>query len=148
MERHVRTLRTASAATPVLPVAFTGVWNAHRKMVDHLARKSFVFEGVAVITPDKFDEQGSMAIEGRRIDVRRSYRLEMSDRIAGVLFPDGRSFIEIDERPSQHVEHCCGNDLYTGRLFFLAPDHWVEFWRVEGPRKRYSSFTRLTRRRD
>jgi len=46
---------------------------------------------------------------------------------------------------AQTVVHLCGADHYRGRFFFVDADHWVEAWRVSGPRKRYASISHYRR---
>jgi hypothetical protein len=136
---------SVSYPADAVPSFFAGNWHASRKVVDHLARRNYAFEGSATITGDAFAEHGEVVVGNRSFDAQRAYRLDVSHGAVDVRFPDGRLFVKLDRRASQRVEHLCGDDLYTGHVYFVSRDIWVEFWRVRGPRKRYTSLTRFER---
>lgn len=123
----------------------TGVWRVRRTVIDHAAGQRIVFAGTATITGDTFVEQGETVVDGRSFPAMRRYRLHRDATAIEVLFSDGRPFVTLGERSSQRVEHHCGNDLYAGRFLFASRNRWVELWRVHGPSKRYTSFTRFER---
>lgn len=126
--------------------AFLGRWHVRRKIVDRLAMTVAAFEGIATITPESFEEKGTLVSAGATTRATRVYRLEFmgGERVA-VRFPDGSDFVALRASPVQAVVHVCGADRYAGRFFFVDADRWAEAWRVTGPRKRYASLSRYRR---
>lgn len=124
---------------------FLGQWRARRFIVDHLARRSFIFFGIATLAPDHFLEEGEMSLGSRTLPGRRFYRLEINGDEICVRFEDGRHFFRLDGRARQKFVHVCGEDVYRGQILVAGPSRFLEFWRVSGPRKRYASLTRFTR---
>lgn len=122
----------------------TGKWEARRKIVDHLAGATSLFEGRATITPDRFEEEGHLTLGASRLHATRVYRLQPTPHGVAVSFPDGSEFIALTHAASQRVHHLCGADTYVGHFFFVDATTWVEAWRVTGPRKHYASLTRFT----
>jgi hypothetical protein len=144
MTRHVN-LDSPPEPTSSFADVIAGVWRVQRTVIDHLTRQKYRFEGTATITRDAFVERGEIVVGGHCFEAERSYALAESCNVVQVLFPDGRPFARLDMRPSQRVEHHCGNDIYTGHIYFSGPGLWVEFWRVRGPKKRYSSLGQFMR---
>lgn len=124
---------------------FLGEWMVKRIVLDRAGMGRVVFDGSVIIDRDRFDERGEGLFNGYSSSATRIYRLQFSPGRAIVLFPDGREFIRLDERPVQTVLHHCGNDTYRGRFLFLSPAAWIEIWRVTGPRKNYRSVARYQR---
>jgi hypothetical protein len=124
---------------------FLGEWTVKRVVLDRTSMGRVFFEGSVTIDRDRFDERGEGLFNGYRSSAIRIYRLQSSPGRAIVLFPDGREFIRLDERPVQTVLHHCGADTYRGRFFFLSAVAWIETWQVIGPRKNYRSVTRYQR---
>jgi uncharacterized protein DUF6314 len=129
----------------VPPSAFLGTWEVRRRLVDFRAGATSRFEGVATIRADAFEEKGRVYLGSTVLEATRKYRLRFEARLVAVCFPDGGDFIRLDDQPSQPVRHWCEPDLYRGRFFFMDADHWVEAWRVIGPRKHYASVSHYRR---
>ncbi len=127
------------------PNSFIGKWCVSRVILDSRPKQVIVFNGVAEITHDAFDENGEMLLGGSRLETSRRYRLHLSGEQVEVTFPDGRPFFCIKLSAVQRVLHWCGEDVYRGRFIFLSNDEWSEMWNVLGPRKAYRSVTRYTR---
>lgn len=124
---------------------FLGEWAVKRVVLDRTSMGRVFFDGSVTIDRDRFDERGEGLFNGYRSSTTRIYRLQFSPERAIVLFPDGREFIRLDDRPVQTVLHHCGDDTYRGRFFFLSSVAWIETWQVTGPRKNYRSFARYQR---
>jgi hypothetical protein len=129
----------------LLPRDFAGKWQVRRIVIDHLNRTRHDFTGSATITTTSIVEQGELQIGKTAIEASRAYQLAMNDDGIVASFPTGREFIRLGLANRQTVHHHCGADSYSGRFFFRNQAWWAEFWRVSGPRKRYSSLTRYRR---
>jgi hypothetical protein len=116
-----------------------GTWLVRRKIVDYLAHTAHLFEGLAILTHDRFEERGELKLNGLTFRSCRTYKLAWSASSVAVLFPNDAVFIQLARANSQVVRHVCGSDDYRGRLLFRNAFSWVESWRVCGPRKNYSS---------
>lgn len=136
----------ASACVPgVLPRDFAGRWQVRRTVADHVNRQHHEFIGSAIITATSFSESGELQIDAAALEASRTYDLIMDDCGVIVCFSSGREFVRLSVATRQLVHHYCGEDIYRGRFLFRNADSWAEFWRVSGPRKRYSSLTRYQR---
>lgn len=124
---------------------FAGTWNVARKVIDHRAAAIYSFAGQAILTGGIFEERGEVVIGQSTLQAVRTYKLEFEAASVRVAYPSGSDFIQLELRPAQSVHHLCGNDTYNGRFFFRSANEWVEFWRVNGPQKRYASLTRYQR---
>ncbi len=124
---------------------YLGTWDVKRRIVDRFNAALVMFEGQALVTPDRFEEHGDTTSEHATLRSSRTYRLGCEAERLVVYFPDLTEFIRIDDVASQCVVHQCGPDLYRGRLFFRGPDEWAEMWHVQGPRKHYVSLAHYRR---
>lgn len=128
-----------------LAYSFVGGWQVRRTVVDHLNRAKHRFAGTATITETSIAERGALQIGSAIVEASRSYRLAMEDDGITVQFPTGLEFVKLRLAPRQIAHHHCGSDNYRGKFLFRNNDFWIEFWRVSGPRKRYSSLTKYQR---
>lgn len=128
-----------------LAYGFVGSWRVRRTVVNHLDHTQHHFAGVATITKTSIVERGELQIGTATVEANRSYQLAMDDDGITVLFPTGLEFIKLGLAPNQVAHHHCGSDLYRGKFLFRNTNFWIEFWRVYGPRKRYSSLTTYRR---
>lgn len=131
--------------TPVLANAFIGQWRVRRVVRDFIGSASCLFAGEALLTESGFSEEGEIRIGDRAMAANRVYRLERKGDSV-LVFRGDELFIRLDDRPTQTVQHQCGDDLYAGRFIFRR-DEWIEAWRVKGPRKNYASIGRFHRLR-
>ncbi len=146
MRNQARSLREkVSASVRSESEAFFDTWEVRRRIYDFRAAKGATFEGTAIVTPDKFEEAGSLNLGETTTRATRAYQLEFAAERVVVRFPDGSEFIELSAAAKQSVVHLCGEDRYRGRFFFVDADHWVEAWRVVGPRKCYASVSHYRR---
>lgn len=125
-------------AGPGFP-AFLGAWRVSRRVLDRMRGSLYRFDGKAVLTPDGFEEDGRMWIDGRAFTAARRYRLEAREGALVVRFPAGNLFFELDFSGPGRIRHLCGRDIYDGRLVARSADLWAESWRVRGPDKDYTS---------
>jgi len=121
-----------------------GRWSAERIIRHWDWGADCFFTGFAEIAIDRFEETGELSIRSATASSRRFYHVQASARNYEIRFPDGRLFINLNDRPSQDVHHRCGEDDYRGRFVFKR-DAWTERWDVVGPRKRYRSITKFSR---
>ena len=129
---------------------FAGSWTLIRRIEDRRGGGVMHVAGTLMLQEA---EDGLLAVEtgilvapdGSRLHAERRnlWRAE-GDRIA-VLFEDGRPFHNFRPGPAQEVRHDCAPDLYRGRYVFDLPVSWSVTWTVTGPRKDYTSVTRLAR---
>ncbi len=125
--------------------AFLGLWTVRRRIVDHLTGTVQLFEGTALVEPDRFLEQGEAEAGSGRFAARRTYRLTRRPGSLAVSFAGGADFISLGSGSRQIVRHDCSPDTYKGQFFFRDEHNWAEFWRVVGPRKHYTSLGHYTR---
>lgn len=121
-----------------------GRWKADRIIRHRDWGVDCFFAGSAEIAVDSFEETGELSIGSATVSSRRFYRVQASAKNFEIRFPDGRLFINLNDTPSQHVHHRCGEDDYRGRFIFNR-DAWTERWDVVGPRKKYYSVTKFSR---
>ncbi|MTH76381.1 DUF6314 family protein [Paracoccus aestuariivivens] len=124
---------------------FLGSWKVKRRIDD--AKTGWVtrFEGLAVITQDLFHEDGFIRLQRQTLPSQRSYRLDWGNASVDVRRPSGAPFITLQTAGVQKVQHLCGDDLYRGLFLFSDKNRWAEAWVVEGPRKKYRSFSHYWR---
>lgn len=80
------------------------------------------------------------------LPARRCYVLDRSQTGEVVVHKgDGSPFVTLGRAPVQVVDHVCGSDHDQGRLLFPDAHHWIEIWRVHGPRKNHRSVAHFTR---
>lgn len=125
--------------------SFVGSWQVRRTVVDHLNRAKHRFAGTATVTETLISERGELQIGTATVEANRSYQLAMDDDGISVRFPTGLDFVRLGLAPNQIAHHHCGSDMYRGKFLFRNTNFWIEFWRVNGPRKRYSSLTSYRR---
>jgi len=125
--------------------SFVGSWQVRRTVVDHLNRAKHRFAGTATVTETLISERGELQIGTATVEANRSYQLAMDDDGISVRFLTGLEFVRLGLAPNQIAHHHCGSDMYRGKLLFRNTNFWIEFWRVNGPRKRYSSLTSYRR---
>ncbi|WP_310093837.1 MULTISPECIES: DUF6314 family protein [Bosea] len=125
--------------------AFHGRWRVRRRILDARTSKVTRFEGTALISPERFEENGILHYDGQTFHARRLYRLVFRERVVDVHFEDGRFFITLIVATAQNVQHVCGDDRYRGRFIFAQNDSWTESWSVLGPRKSYKTLARYWR---
>ncbi|MDE1996645.1 MAG: hypothetical protein KGI75_29370 [Rhizobiaceae bacterium] len=122
-----------------------GTWQVRRKIIDRFTASIVTFEGEAFITPAHFEEHGDTHHGSLALRSSRTYRLRREGDEVAVDFPDFREFVRVGYAASQRLEHRCGADDYTGRLFFRSLNAWAEIWHVRGPRKPYLSLAHYQR---
>lgn len=103
------------------------------------------FEGTALISPDRFEENGIVHHARQKFQATRLYRLVFGEQHVNIHFEDGRLFIALTAANVQRVQHVCGEDRYRGRFLFAENGLWTETWSVLGPRKNYKTFARYWR---
>ncbi|MFC3207509.1 DUF6314 family protein [Aquamicrobium soli] len=135
---------TDSLSHDALP-AFAGRWAVRRKVIDRLTGAVQRFEGTALVEADRFTEEGEVVAGSSTFVARRSYLLFRQGWRLSLRFSNGADFIVLGLCARQTVSHRCGSDSYHGSFFFKDACRWVEFWRVVGPRKNYSSLARFDR---
>lgn len=120
---------------------FAGRWSVVRRITDRRSAAPGRFIGEAVFSPVedglRYDERGTLALDGDRHPATRAYvyRFEEPCR-GGVWFDDGRYFHPLDLRDGWcRVEHLCGADVYRGAFRLRGAGHWTLAWSVRGPRK-------------
>jgi hypothetical protein len=138
-----------------------GRWRLHRRLVDHAARCSGTFSGMAQFAPSgspldagrvgvpelTYREEGELRFGGHRGPASRSlvYR-GRPDGTADVFFADGRDFYHLDPRSGAwRAEHPCAADHYAMAGRVLRSGELEERWRVRGPDKDYEIRTTLVR---
>ncbi|MDA5635934.1 MULTISPECIES: DUF6314 family protein [Rhizobium/Agrobacterium group] len=136
---------TSHLETAFGPEEFFGVWAVQRTILDRMNVVKVEFAGTAVISRYHFEEDGETFSGGMLLASRRKYALSFTYHGVDVAFHDLRAFGFISRMPSQKLDHRCGDDDYSGRLLFPNPESLIEVWRVRGPRKNYTSFSRYQR---
>ncbi|HEU0222708.1 MAG TPA: DUF6314 family protein [Paracoccaceae bacterium] len=130
---------------------FVGHWEVDRHIHDLDSAWTGRFSGRATFSPVPgalaYREEGILRLGGLTMRARRAYRWEFpSEAEVAVYFEDGRFFHSFDPRQARaEASHYCDPDLYEVTYVFLAPDHWLAEWRVEGPRKDYRMVTHYRR---
>ena len=124
---------------------FLGTWAVRRLVVDRQNGRKVRFAGTAVVSRDRFEEDGETFAGDMSLRSHRKYVLDFTGDGVAVSFHDLRPFVFISDTPSQRLHHRCGDDDYIGRLFFPSFDSLVEVWRVNGPRKNYTSIAHYHR---
>lgn len=130
------------------PTDLLGEWELRRRVVDRLAHVEGTVTGsttLSLIGPDevRWDESGTMTLDGRTVPVSRTLSVRRSDGTWVVHFSDGRVFHPWVWGTS--VEHACAPDDYTGVLDGDA-DRWTARWDARGPAKEYTLVSELRRR--
>lgn len=130
------------------PTDLLGEWELRRRVVDRLAHVEGTVTGsttLSLIGPDevRWDESGTMILDGRTVPVTRTLSVRRSDGTWVVHFSDGRVFHPWVWGTS--VEHACAPDDYTGVLDGDA-DRWTVRWDARGPAKEYTLVSELRRR--
>lgn len=128
-----------------LAYSFVGSWQVRRTVVDHLNGVKHHFAGTATISRTSIAERGELRVGTATVEANRSYQLAIDDDGISVRFPTGLDFVRLGLAPNQIAHHHCGSDMYRGKFLFRNTNFWIEFWRVSGPRKRYSSLTSYRR---
>ncbi len=100
-----------------------------------------------------YREDGRLQLAtGYQGDAYREYNYVLEDEQIRVCFVEPGSFrrtlhiLRLAESTVTATDtHHCGQDVYTGRYWFEAPDSFTIEMLVRGPRKDYSTYTRYTR---
>ena len=129
---------------------FLGRYTVTRRIDDRLAGTGATFEGRAEIAGEGpgavYREVGTLSIAGKSFEAERRYLWRMDGERIAVAFEDGRPFHSFDPRRGGAAEeHLCGDDLYRGGYDLSDWPAWTLTWTVTGPRKDYTSVTRLVR---
>lgn len=131
------------------PTDLLGEWELRRSVVDRLAGVEGTVTGSTTLSltdPDKvrWDESGTMTLDGRTVPVSRTLSVRRSDDDAWTVhFADGRVFHPWVWGTS--VAHACAPDDYTGVLDGDA-ERWTVRWDARGPAKDYTLTSELRRR--
>ncbi len=76
---------------------------------------------------------------------RQNFRDPQHERCE-IFFSDKRPFFSLTlSEPKQCVEHLCSPDIYRGEFLFSPPDRFEFHWVVSGPKKRYTSSSKLVK---
>lgn len=137
-----------TGTTPPL-AAFEGTWQVTRRITDHRAGTTALFEGSAVFVPDEtglaYHETGHLHLPGHAPFVaERRYHWRVQDGALHVDFEDGRVFHSIDNARHE-ATHWCDPDTYVVHYDFDDWPLWHSRWEVSGPRKAYEMITSYSR---
>ena len=105
--------------------------------------------GLCVFRPEgdglRQTEGGLLDMDGRSFDARQDYLWRPGPE---VRFADGRPFHNVGQGRRPEAEHRCGGDLYqvSYDLVAIGAGRWATYWRVRGPRKRYTMRTTYERK--
>lgn len=129
--------------------SFAGVWRLERVIEDARAGRIGRLTGEARFTPVAeglaYAEAGTLDFPGGP-PMQASRRYLWREGGAGgidVLFDDGRFFHSFDpDAPIPTAAHDCPPDSYRVSYDFAAWPLWRAEWRVSGPRKDYTMFSR------
>lgn len=143
--------RAAVAAATIAatdPAALLGDWRLTRTLSDQRAGLSGTMSGQLTLRSEgdgqiAWAEQGTLAWNGSRLPVSRSYRLQRAEEGWWLYFSDGRPFHPWT--PGQWVHHPCREDSYRGLITITGPDRWRTRWEVDGPDKEQRIMTELSR---
>lgn len=131
------------------PQTLLGTWRLDRVIDDRRNGVRGTARGILALEPEPHGDRIRW-FEECRLEWRdyggtatRTYYLRRGPDGWQLTFDDGRLFH--DWRPGETVRHGCGADDYTGSVE-PAPDGagMIIVWQVAGPRKDYTSTTRLT----
>ncbi len=132
------------------PTDLLGEWELRRRVVDRLADVAGTVIGSTTLTATdadevRWDESGTMTLDGRTVPVSRTLSVRRSDDGSWVVhFSDGRVFHPWVWGTS--VAHACMPDDYTGVLDGDT-EHWTVRWDARGPAKDYTLTSELRRPR-
>jgi len=127
-----------------------GNWSINRVIDDHRAEQRGIFTGTAQFSDHSaillYAETGELRFAGTQMRAERRYRWHCVGNQADVFYEDGSFFHRLTATDrAASAEHLCGDDLYRGEYIFRSADTWDVAWRVNGPRKAYTSVTTYRR---
>lgn len=125
--------------------AFLGTWRLDRTIEDRRAGQTLSFAGLAKVTKTPegatYWEGGVLTLPNGPLHGERRYHWAPVEHGVAVFFEDGRTFHSFSFRAAE-ADHLCGDDLYRVTYDFAQWPKWTATWRVEGPRKNYTSVSR------
>lgn len=134
------------------PADFAGAWTLNREIIDHSGAMSGTLVGKADFARGDADtfmyrENGVLQLaRGGHFTAQRTYVWRWEAARVVVTFADGAAFHEfVPEGMGAGTAHLCGADLYNVTYDFSAWPRWEAAWKVQGPRKDYTSVTVYTR---
>lgn len=124
-----------------------GRWTLSRRIEDHLAGLTGRLEGQSIWSRDDdglVQEESGLLHYGAAppMQATRRYLWREEGGHLVVLFEDGRPFHAVGSAP---VTHECAPDRYVVRYRFDSREQWQAEWRVTGPRKDATIFSRYSR---
>ncbi len=128
-----------------------GTWRLERRILDRIRGECAFLEGETVFRDAgdelAYREAGRLQLVGQAFEISRAYRyLFPKAHLAEIRFADGGLFHALDlSTGAWAATHACEPDLYRGRFRTLTTDLWLAAWRVTGPRKDQSLFSRYRR---
>lgn len=119
-------------------------WHLARE-IRHADGQIHYFDGTATFTPGPevlhYEERGTLRAGSAAFEAQQRYTWAPD---LAVHFADGRFFHRVPPEGGE-TSHWCDPDQYNGQYDFAAWPTWTVTWRVRGPRKNYTSHTRLWR---
>lgn len=130
---------------------FEGRWRVARRIEDHWMGTTGLFDGVARFVAEAgglaYREVGELRLpQEPPMTAQRAYFWRDDGDGIAVSFDDGRPFhrIAAGARVVQDW-HDCPPDTYDVSYNFTHWPRWRMIWRVQGPRKDYTSITDFSR---
>ena len=131
-------------------------WTFKRAITHHLTGQTVTVEGHVTWQPQcdaerlncfSYLEQGKIQIGDYVAAVSQTYRTTFpTPVVADIYFNDGRFFYTLDLSTGEcDIHHLCGQDTYQGHVAVVSETEHHYVWRVNGPRKDYTSNTAFCR---
>lgn len=120
---------------------FEGTWSLTRRIIDHRAGSTGMFEGTATFTRDDgglaYCEVGSLHLPNHPpFHAERRYRWREVGTHFEIDFDDGRFFHSFSADAPNAI-HWCDPDTYNVSYAFDVWPRWQSTWDVSGPKKAY-----------